>query len=38
MTAYEIRSMSEEALLNMDYFLNNDDLDDDWDEEGFQLF
>lgn len=38
MTADEIRSMSEEALLDMDYFLNEDDLDDDWDEEGFPLF
>lgn len=37
-TADEIRSMSEEALLDMDYFLNEDDLDDDWDEEGFPLF
>ena len=38
MTADEIRSMSEEALLDMDYFLNEDDLDDDWGEEGFFLF
>lgn len=38
MTADEIRSMSEEALLDMDYFLNEDDLDDNWGEEGFFLF
>lgn len=38
MTAEEIRSMSEEALLDMDYFLNEDDLDDNWGEEGFFLF
>ena len=38
MTADEIRSMSEEALLDMDYFLNEDDLDDGWGEEGFFLF
>ena len=38
MTADEIRSMSEEALLDMDYFLNEDDLDDDWGEEEFFLF
>lgn len=37
-TADEIRSMSEETLLDMDYFLNEDDLDDNWDEEGFPLF
>ena len=38
MTEDEIRSMSEEALLDMDYFLNEDDLDDNWGEEGFFLF
>lgn len=38
MTADEIRSMSEEALLDMDYFLKEDDLDNDWGEEGFFLF
>ena len=29
MTARDIRNMSEEALLDMDYFLNEDDLFDD---------
>ena len=28
----------EEALLDMDYFLNDDELDDDFGEEGFYLF
>ena len=38
MTSQDIRSMSEDALLDMDYFLNEDDLDDDFGEEGFYLF
>ncbi len=38
MTSQDIRSMSEDALLDMDYFLNNDELDDDFGEEGFYLF
>lgn len=40
MTAKEIRRMSDEALLDMDYFLNEDDPFDDFDddEEGFFIF
>ena len=38
MASQDIRSMSEDALLDMDYFLNEDDLDDDFGEEGFYLF
>ena len=32
------RHMSEEDLLDMDYFLNDDDLDEEFSEEGFYLF
>ena len=38
MTSQDIRSMSEDDLLDMDYFLNEDDLEDDFGEEGFYLF
>lgn len=38
MTSQDIRSMSEDAFLDMDYFLNDDELDDDFGEEGFYLF
>ena len=38
MTSRDIRRMSEEELLNMDYFLNDDELDDDFGEEGFYIF
>ena len=39
MTSEDIRRMSEEDLLDMDYFLNEDDLlDDEVGEEGFYLF
>ena len=38
MTSKDIRSMSDEDLLDMDYFLNDDELDDDFGEEGFYLF
>lgn len=40
MTADDVRTMSDEALLDMDYFLHeDDDLDDgDFFEEGFFLF
>lgn len=39
MTSEDIRLMSEEALLDMDYFLNEDDLfDDEVGEEGFYIF
>ena len=38
MTAKDIRRMSDGDLLDMDYFLNDDDLDDDFGEEGFYIF
>ncbi len=38
MTSRDIRRMSEEELLDMDYFLNEDELDDDFGEEGFYIF
>ena len=39
MTSKDIRLMSEEALLDMDYFLNEDDLfDDETGVEGFYIF
>lgn len=38
LTSTDIRSMSDEALLDMDYFLNDDELDDDFGEEGFYIF
>ena len=38
MTSRDIRNMSEDELLDMDYFLNEDDLDDDFEEDGFFLF
>ena len=38
MTYRDIRHMDEEELLDMDYFLNDDELDDDFGEEGFYLF
>ena len=39
MTSADIRHMSEEELLDMDYFLNEDDLlDDEVGVEGFYLF
>mgnify|MGYP006874775550 FL=1 len=39
MTSKDIRLMSEEALLDMDYFLNEDDLfDDEAGIEGFYIF
>ena len=39
MTSKDIRLMSEEALLDMDYFLNEDDLfDDEAGVEGFYIF
>lgn len=34
----DIRLMSEDELLDMDYFLNDDDLDDDFGKEGFYIF
>ena len=39
MTSGDIRRMSEDDLLDMDYFLNEDDLfDDETDVEGFYIF
>jgi hypothetical protein len=38
MTSKDIRNMSVDELLDMDYFLNDDDLDDDYGEEGFYIF
>ena len=38
MTSEDIRYMSEDDLLDMDYFLNDDELDDDFGEEGFYIF
>ena len=38
MTSKDVRSMSDEDLLDMDYFLNDDKLNDDFGEEGFYLF
>ena len=39
MTAKDIRRMSKEDLLDMDYFLNEDDLfDDEAGVEGFYIF
>ena len=39
MTSKDIRLMSEEALLDIDYFLNEDDLfDDEAGVEGFYIF
>ena len=39
MSSGDIRRMSEDDLLDMDYFLNEDDLfDDDFGEDGFYIF
>lgn len=38
MTSEDIRHMNEEALLDMDYFLNDDELDDGFGEEVFYIF
>ena len=39
MTPYDIKYMSDSDLLDMDYFLNEDDpFDDLFGEEGFYLF
>ena len=38
MTVMDIRNMSDDDLLDMDYFLNDDELDDDFGEEGFYIF
>ena len=38
MTSMDIRRMSEDELLDMDYFLNDDELDDDFGGDGFYIF
>lgn len=38
LTSTDIRHMSEEDLLDMDYFLNEDVFGDDFGEEGFYIF
>ena len=38
MTSMDIRRMSQDELLDMDYFLNEDELDDYFGEEGFYIF
>ena len=38
MTSMDILRMSEYELLDMDYFLNEDELDDYFGEEGFYIF
>lgn len=38
MTSTDIRHMSEDELLDMDYFLNDDNLEDDFGAEGFYIF
>ena len=39
MTPKDIRDMSDNDLLDMDYFLHeDDDLDDDFGKEGFYIF
>lgn len=37
LTSKNIRSMSDEELLDMDYFMN-EELNDDFGEEGFYIF
>lgn len=39
MTSQDIRNISDDDLLDMDFFLHeDDDLDDDFGEEGFYIF
>lgn len=38
MTSSEIKKMPVDDLLDMHYFLTEDDLDDDFGEEGFYIF
>ena len=39
MTANDVRNMSDDDLLDMDYFLHEDeDLDDEFGAEGFYIF
>lgn len=37
LSSADIRSMSDEELLDMDYFMN-EELDDDFGEDGFYIF
>ena len=37
MTSQDIRSMNEDDLLDMDYYLNDDEIDDHFGEEGFYI-
>lgn len=38
MTARDIRNMSDDEILDMDYFINDDELDDEFGEDGFYIF
>lgn len=38
LTSEDIRSMSDDDLLDLDYFLNDEDADDGFGEEGFYIF
>lgn len=38
MTSKDILLMSEDELLDMNYFLNDDELDDDFGKEDFYIF
>lgn len=38
MTVADIRRMSDDDLLDMDYFLNEEDFEDEEGEEGFYIF
>ena len=38
LTSRDIRFMSDDDLLDMDYFLHEDDSPDDFGEEGFYIF
>lgn len=38
MTAADVRRMSDDDLLDMDYFLNEEDFEDEVGEEGFYIF
>ena len=38
LTSRDIRFMSDDDLLDMDYFLHEDDCPDDFGEEGFYIF
>lgn len=38
MTADEIKTMRDKDLLDMDYFLHEDDYDEDDSEDGFYIF